>query len=348
MEIQEFPRPTIKHDDGLLKVDMVGVCGSDPHHYKGEDKVPFPLILGHEIVGTIDEVGEEFAKVKGVKKGDRVVVETYFGCGMCKPCVTGDYSKCTSRMGYGFQVGAATPPYLWGAYSEYTYLPPRANVHKIDPNVPLEAGSLACAVLGNSIRWLNQIGGSKIGDTIVILGCGQQGLGGVIVAKESGASNIIVTGQSHDTARLEMAKELGADHVINVDEVDAVEFVQDITNGELADIAFDCSGATEAMQSSVYMVKKHGTIVTSGIYTGKKGALDLDRIVMWEIIVKGTHTHLYDSVVPAIKLIESRKYPIEKLVTHKYTLDEAEKAVLCAAGELEGEFPIKVCIEPNK
>lgn len=349
MEIQEFPRPKIKHDDGLLKVDMVGVCGSDPGHYNGKIKVNFPLIMGHEIVGTIDEVGDEFARIKGVKKGDRVVVETRFGCGVCEPCVTGRYRSCTSQLGYGFRVGSDTPPYLWGAYSEYLYLPPRALVHKIDPDVPLEAGALACAVLGDSVRWLQQMGGSKIGDTIVILGPGQQGLGGVIVAKECGASNIIITGKKNDKARLEMAKMLGADHTINIDEVDPIEFVQDITNGKLADIVFDCSGAIDAIESSVYMVKHHGTIVTPGVYgTGKRAALELDKIVMGEITIKGTHTHNIDSVIPAIKLIESRKYPIEKLVTHKYTLDEAEKAVLCTAGELEGEYPIKVVIEPNK
>ncbi|NLD45943.1 MAG: alcohol dehydrogenase catalytic domain-containing protein, partial [Clostridiaceae bacterium] len=81
MEIQEFPRPQIKHDDMLLKVDMVGVCGSDPGYYKGKIKVPFPIIMGHEIVGTVEEIGDEMSELKEIKKGDRVVVETYFGCG---------------------------------------------------------------------------------------------------------------------------------------------------------------------------------------------------------------------------------------------------------------------------
>ena len=347
MEIQEFPIPEIKANDALLKVEMVGVCGSDPSMYRGTNTNAWPVIMGHEFVGTIEEIGEYKSKISGCKKGDRVVVETRFGCGVCPACIKGKYNQCVTGAGYGFKIPCTEPPYLWGAYSEYVYLPERAILHKIDASVPNEAACLTCAVLGNSVRWLRQIGGASVGDTIVIMGPGQQGLGGVVVAKESGASNIIVTGKSWDTERLAMAKRLGADHVINVDEVDPIKYIREVTGGLMADIAFDCSGAPEALASSVDMLKKGGTIVTPGLYHGERAALEFDKVVFGEITIKGAHTHNIDSVDPAIRIIESGKYPLHELVTHVYDLDHAEQAVLVAGNEVEGEHPIKVAIAPN-
>ena len=100
MEMRDIPIPEIGDEDGLLKVEMVGVCGSDPGFYNGKTKVPFPLIMGHEIVGRIEEIGANKAKMSGVKKGDRVVVENRFGCGKCKACIEGNYAQCVDRMGY--------------------------------------------------------------------------------------------------------------------------------------------------------------------------------------------------------------------------------------------------------
>ena len=123
----------------------------------------------HEIVGRIAEIGDYKSEISGCKKGDRVVVETRFGCGVCKPCIQGKYNRCEKKLGYGFMVPCTEPPYLWGAYSEYLYLPERAILHKINEDVPSEAAVLACAVLGNSVNWLQRIGGVAIGDTVVIM-----------------------------------------------------------------------------------------------------------------------------------------------------------------------------------
>lgn len=348
MELQEFPIPEIKDNDALLRVEMVGVCGSDPHMYQGTNSNAWPIIMGHEFVGVIEEIGDYKAKISGCKKGDRVVVESRFGCGVCVPCIQGKYNRCVDKLGYGFMIPCTEPPYLWGAYSEYLYLPERAILHKIDEKVPAESAILACAVLGNSVRWLRHVGGVSLGDTVVIMGPGQQGLGGIVVARESGASTVIITGKSSDTERFKMAKKLGADYVINVDEEDEIERIREITNGEMADIAFDCSGSIEAMSSSTAMVKKGGVIVTPGLYGGKKAPIDFDTVVFSEIQIRGAHTHNIDSVEPAIDIINSGKYPLEELVTHVYGLDMAEYAVQVAGYEVEGEAPIKVAIDPHK
>ncbi len=350
MEIREFPRPVIKDNDALLKVEMVGVCGSDPGMYTGKNKlVKYPVIPGHEIVGRIEEIGDYKAKISGCKVGDRVVVETRFGCGVCPACVSGQYGKCVRNLGYGFHLGANDPPYLWGAYSEYLYLPERAILHKISEDVPLETGALICAVIGNAVRWLNTIGGSSIGQDIAILGPGQQGLGAVCVAKESGAKNIFITGKSCDKKRLELAREYGANHIINVDEVDPIEYIRDVTHGKMCDLIMDVSGSAEAMATTPEMIGKLGTIVVPGLYgTDKRVPYDFDKLVYKEVTIKGAHTHNMDSVERAISLVESKKYAFEKMVTHKFPLKDAEKAIQIAGGEFPEEQQIKVVIEPNK
>ncbi|MDE8734432.1 zinc-binding dehydrogenase [Eubacteriales bacterium DFI.9.88] len=348
MEIQEFPIPKISEDDALLKVEMVGVCGTDTHMYQGSGSNVWPLIMGHEFVGTIEEIGAVKAQISGCKKGDRVVVESRFGCGVCEPCIRGKYNQCVHKLGYGFMVSCDTPPHLWGAYSEYVYLPKRAILHKISKDVPLKAAVLTCAVLGDSVRWLGHIGGVSLGDTVVILGAGQQGLGGIVAAKEAGAKTVIITGRNKDKERFKMAEKLGADHIINIEKEDEAAAVKRITDGEMADIAFDCSGSTAAMAKSTELVKKGGVIATPGMYGGKKTPIDFDTVVFNEIQIRGAHTHNLASVKAAIDIINSRKYPLEELVTHVYGLSQAELAVQAAGYEIEGEFPIKVAIDPSK
>lgn len=348
MEMREYPVPDINDDEGILRVDMVGVCGSDPEMYRGKAPSNMPVILGHEIVGTIEEIGERKSKLSGVKKGDRVVVENRIGCGVCKYCITGDYNKCVDKVGYGVWYSVNQPPHLWGAYSQYLYLPPRAMIHKMDPTVPLEAACLTTSVLGNCVKWCTERGNVRIGDTVVISGPGQQGLASTVVCKEAGASKIIVLGTSKDKRRLEMAKELGADHVINIEETNPVEFVEDITNGNLADVFLDMSGNAKSLLIAPDCTKIFGTISTPGQYgKDKEVAVVMDKIVLKEINLHGCHAQSYHSNEAAIKIVESRKYPLEKLVTHKFKLEDAEKAVLTAGREIPGEDPIKVVITPN-
>ena len=125
MAIREFDRPMIKEDDALLKVEMAGVCGTDPGVYSDKIKfTDFPIILGHEILGWIDEIGDVAAERWKIKRGDRVVVESMIRCGYCPKCVSGDYRFCEKHLAYGTWVSSSVPPHLWGAYAEYLYLPP--------------------------------------------------------------------------------------------------------------------------------------------------------------------------------------------------------------------------------
>ena len=349
MEMREFPIPETHEDDGLLKVEMVGVCGSDPGYYRGKTPHALPLIMGHEIVGRIAKIGPKKAKDTGCKVGDRVIVENRTGCGVCPACIEGHYSKCVHKLGYGVFTSCETPPYLWGAYSEYLYLPPRAIVHKISDQVPLEAACLTTSVIGNNVHWLMERGGVKMGDVVVIAGAGQQGLCASVVAKECGASQIIIYGRDSASSmkRLELAPEFGATYTFNGGKEDPVEVVRKLTDGAMADVFVDTSGDPHNMEISLDIVKNYGTVVTPGLYGKHPASLDLDTLVMKEITIVGAHAQTYHSNEVAIKLVESGKYPFEKIVTHKFLLEDAEKAVLSAGHEIEGVNPIKCAICPN-
>ena len=350
MVMREFPLPAIGTDDGLLKVEMVGVCGSDVGMYQGKATRaprPYPIIMGHEIFGTIVEVGEKASQRWNLKDGDRAIVEYAFGCGECFYCQQGDYIHCEAMFTYGSMISCKDPPHLWGAYSEYLYLPPRAMVHRVGQDLLPEVGVLVCAVLGNGIRWLQTLGGLCPGDTVVIQGPGQQGLASIIAAKEAGAEKVIVTGMTRDRVRFELAKTFGADQIIDVERDDPIERVKEITGERMADIVLDVTGNPKGAIAAIDLVKKKGTVILPGLYgMDREIPLVLDKIVYKEVRVQGAFSHDFRSVIPAIRLAESKKYPLEKMVTHRFALEEAERAVRVAGGEIEGEDPIKVVIIP--
>ena len=150
LELDEFPLPKIGPDEGLLRVEHCGLCGTDVEVYDGAMAalgIPFGIIPGHEPVGIIEEVGENAAERWGVKQGSRVVVEPLIGCGHCRSCLTGNYRMCrtpregTIVSGYSF-IPTTTPPALWGAYSEYMYLDPGTVMHEVPEDLAPEVAAL--------------------------------------------------------------------------------------------------------------------------------------------------------------------------------------------------------------
>ena len=220
-------------------------------------------------------------------------------------------------------------------------------IHKVREDLSPAVGVLICAVLGNAIRWLRMIGGVSFGDTVVIEGPGQQGLAGVIIAKEAGAGKVIVTGMRKDRTRFDLAKCFGADETINVEQTNPVEAIMEMTYGRMADIVMDVTGNPKGASTAVDLVKKKGTVILPGLYgMDKEIPLFLDKVVYKEARLQGVFSHDFRSVIPALRLAESGKYPLEKMVTHRFPLEEAERAVKVAGGEIEREDPIKVVITP--
>ena len=351
LELRKLPLPDrIGPEEALLRIDACGICGSDYEQYQGiMPNLPFPLIPGHEPVGTIAEIGADAARRWGVQAGDRVAVETLLPCGFCRQCRGGQYRLCSGRRGlnaYGY-LGLDRPPGLWGGYSEYLYLDPHTMLHKISKDIPPEIAVLFNP-LGAGIRWAHQVPGTKVGDTIVILGPGQRGLASVIAAREAGASCIIVTGLSADERKLALAREFGAHHTIDVEKEDLLKRVREITDGALADIAIDVSAySNEPVTQAIDVVRRGGTVVLAGMKGPKpvEGFFN-DRIVAKELTIKGVFGVDFHAYEPAIRLIESGKYPLEKMHTHTLPLEDAERALQILAREIPGEEAIHIALVP--
>jgi threonine dehydrogenase-like Zn-dependent dehydrogenase len=350
LELRELPLPDIDDESALLRVEACGICGSDVEQYAGALPVRLPVIPGHEPLGIIERIGDRAARRWGVNAGDRVAVETLIPCGHCRACIEGRYQVCRGRgtmFGYAY-VPLSHPPALWGAYADYMYLDPCSIVHPIRKDVPA-AIAVLFNPLGAGFRWAVEVPQTRPGDTVLVLGPGQRGLASVIAARAAGADRIIVTGLARDAHKLALALELGADHVINVEAEDAQTRVKELTNGHGADVVVEVSASSpEPVAEALHHVAIGGRIVLAGV-KGFKTVPNFisDLVVVKEATIKGVFgvtTRAYDS---AIRLIEAGRVPLEKLHTHDFALEEAERAIQTLAGEIAGEQCVHACLLPG-
>lgn len=336
-EIKEVQLPDIDKDTGILKVEIVGVCGTDVSYY---NNLKEPMILGHHVVGHIYKIGELASKHWGVKEGDRIVMEEYIPCGQCEFCRTGLYRLCksTNPNVNGIRYGAtpiAIEPSLYGGFSQYLYLHPNAVIHKIPSNVPAVEAALTLP-LSNGFEWMRIIGQVGPGDVVVIQGPGQQGLACALAAKAAGAETVIMTGRNSSAERLKLALELGADYTVNVSSEDLIEKVSEITNGKMADLVIDVtSGGTDPVISSLEVVKTRGTVLLGALKHQRFNDFDLDIIYNKSLTIKGVRGHSYKSVQMAVELISSGKFPLGIMNSHNYKLSETDLALRTAAGEID-------------
>ena len=346
--MRSYPLPEIGKDDGILKVELAGVCGSDPGIFRGKAARaprPYPIVLGHEIVGRVYRMGEAACRRHGVSEGDRVIIEYAFGCGRCRPCLSGRYTLCAKYYTYGSMVSCQDPPHLFGAYADYLYIHPRAMVHRIGDAVSPEEGVLICAVLGNGMRWFHQIGGAGIGQAVAVVGPGQQGLAAVAVAKEAGAEPVVVVGLERDAARLEMAERFGADVVVNADRQDPVAAVAGATGGAMAGLVMDATGHPKGAALALDLAGIGATVVLPGLY-GCEVPLLLDKAVFREVRLVGVFSHDFRAVEPAIRMAARRRYPLSDMISHRFPLERAEHALHLVGGDVAGETPMKVVLDP--
>lgn len=345
-ELRDFPIPEIGGDDGLLRMELAGVCGSDVLHWGGHSAVSrnLPAILGHEVVGRIEHVGRHAANRWGVAAGDRVIVEASFGCGLCDLCLRGSYQMCSAGQGYGGRISASVPPHLWGAYGQHLYLPPRARVHPIDDAISPEVGVVIGAVLANGVRWVQTIGGAAIGDTVVVFGPGPQGLAAVIAARAAGAERIIVVGLIGDEARLAFARDCGATDTLTFDQ-HTVDAIAELTGGRLADVVIDVTGSANSPTVAAETVRPLGTLVMAGSTAAASVKLPWNELVRKEVRAQGVNSHDHTAVRAAIALAASGRYPLERMVTHRFPLTAAGDALRLISNS-NGERVIKAVIDP--
>lgn len=346
---REFALPDIGDDDGLVRVEACGLCGTDHEQYTGELSGGFAFVPGHEAVGTIESVGRHAAQRWGVSIGDRVAVEVFQSCRDCEACLNGEYRRC-SRHGiadmYGF-IAADRPPGLWGGYAEYQYLGPDSMVLP----VPDELDPVLATVfnpLGAGIRWGVTVPGTSSGDVVAVLGPGIRGLCVAAAAKEAGAGFVMVTGLGpRDSSRLDLARGFGADLAVDVSEQDPVAALRSAT-GQLADVVIDVTAkAPAAFPQAIALARPAGTVVVAGTRGSKVvERFSPDALVFKELKLLGALGVDTKAYRAALELLASRRYPFEELPRRVARLEDATDLLVTMAGEADTPPPVHGVIVP--
>ncbi|REJ07540.1 zinc-binding dehydrogenase [Halobacillus trueperi] len=310
--VQDKPVPEVGKDQVKIEVKYTGICGSDIHTYEGHYKVKVPVTLGHEFSGVVVDVGEG---VTEFKIGDRVTSETtFYVCGECEYCRSGDYNLCNHRKGLGTQQDGGFAKYL---------IARKESVHHLPSQVDYRSGAmtepLACTYHAVEKTVINP------GDLVVVIGPGPIGLFTAQVAKSRGAT-VIIAGLSHDQIRLSKAEELGIDYAIDIQKRDLQEFVHGLTDGYGADVVYECSGAIPAAGLALDLLKKKGQYGQVGIFAKPEIEFDLEKIIQKEIQVVGSRSQKSSDWEPSLELMNSGRVNARSMVTHEFPITEWEQA----------------------
>jgi threonine dehydrogenase-like Zn-dependent dehydrogenase len=352
LEAREFGRPATGLDDGLLRIEACGICGSDYEQYEGaqpphEDYTPFPVIPGHEPLGVIEEIGARARERWGVSEGDRVAVRSGYGCGQCEACRRWEPRACPKRGGtYGY-TDVGKPPFLWGGYAEHMYLSPYTVLKKMDARLPAGV-AVMFNPLAAGLSWAGSIPRTGPGDRVVVLGAGQRGLCCVIGARAAGARQVVITGLTRDAAKLTLARELGADATVNAETDDVVASVREVTGGGAEVVVDTTPYAPQSLNHAIAIAVRKGRIVVAGL-KGLRPARELpvDDVIYKELTIRGVLSMPVDETFAAVELIESGRYPFEKMHTYSLPLEQAEDAIHALAGDIVGVNPVHLAIVPG-
>ena len=305
-------------DQVLIKVECVGVCGSDVHYFHDgrcgtflvDKERDIPFMLGHECSGTVVEVGSE---VTDLKVGDRVCCEPSVTCGKCEFCKTGHYNLCKEVTFW------ATPP-IQGCYMKY--VPFQADLcYKLPEGMDAVEGALVEPMATG--MYAAELGQVTVGHTVVILGSGCIGLMTMLSCKARGASRIIVC--DLEDIRLEKAKELGANYVINSRKEDPIERIKELTGGRGPDIVFETAGSKFTIAQTAHIARRGGLIVLVGMSAEEEITFNFGQVMAKELQIKSLFR--YVNMFPkSVATVASGLAPIRKVATHEYTLDQIQQA----------------------
>jgi len=331
VEVQEVKEPRPDADQVVIAVNSAGICGTDLHIYLDEFETYPPVTIGHELSGEIVELERN---VSGWSLGDPVTTETYFyTCGNCSHCRCGRRNLCVKRRSIGSKQDGAFAPYL---------VTPASNLHRIPDELDLESAALteplACTVHG-----VIETAQVRAGDNVVITGPGPIGLLALQLAKGAGAT-VVIIGTDQDTERLRMAEGLGADGTINVQRVDdVVEAAGDIFHSEGADLVIECSGAAPAAKTLSDLARRGERFCQMGLY-GKPITFDQDAVCYKELVVTGTNASVASAWPRALKLLAEKKVDAKRLITHRYTIVEWDKALEV----MKNKAGVKILLKPGE
>ena len=313
MEIKDAPAPKLSRDGVIIKVEYVGVCGSDVHFFESGERrgIPFklPFVLGHECAGTVVEAGED---VTNVKVGDRVCFEPQITCGKCRYCKSGHYNMCPHV------VFPSVPPYD-GMLQRYAAIPAE-NAFRLPDNVTTKQGALIEPLaVGLSATEMGEVG---LGQKIVILGAGCIGLLTMLSAKARGAAKVLIADLFDN--RLEKAKELGADVCVNTKEQDIQEAVLAFTDGEGADVVFETAGNAVTASWTPSLIRRCGTIVMVG-NINKPTPIDFMDLMYKEGNIRTIYRYR-NNFPTALAAVSAGRIDIDSIVSHEFPFAETQAA----------------------
>lgn len=316
-------KPTVGHNDLLIKISKTAICGTDMHIYHwdewSQNTIPVPMIVGHEYVGEVVEIGEEVA---GFKIGDRVSGEGHITCGHCRNCRAGRRHLCRNTVGVGVN--------RQGAFAEYLAIP-AFNAFKIPADISDDLAAIFDP-FGNAVH--TALSFNLIGEDVLITGAGPIGILAAAVAKHVGARHVVIT--DVNDFRLDLAKKMGATRTVNVGSESLRDIMKELGMTEGFDVGLEMSGVPSAFKSMLDTMNHGGKIAMLGIPPGEM-AIDWTKVIFKGLEIKGVYgREMFETWYKMASLIQSG-LDITPLLTHQYSIDDFQQGFDAMASGQSGK-----------
>src|SRR3954468_24091328 len=336
--VEDVPKPRPRAGEAVIRITTTTICGTDVHIIRGEYPVKPGLILGHEPVGVIDQLGAGLEELYSI--GQRVIVGAITPCGQCFYCLNGVHSQCGGGLG-GWRFGNT----INGAWAEYLLVPDaRANLAPIPADLADEDVVLCPDIFSTGLSGAES-GNIKVGDAVAVFAQGPIGLCATIGARLKGASLIIALDANGDG--LEVPRRFGANVTLNVRDGDPIPEIKRLTDGRGVDVAIEALGRQETFENALRAIRPGGTLSSLGVYSGKL-------VAPYEAFYAGLGDQkIVTTLCPGGKermrrlmaMIEHRRVDLTALVTHTFALDDIEAAFDLFSHQRDGV--LKVALHPD-
>ncbi|MDM7859266.1 L-threonine 3-dehydrogenase [Alteromonas sp. ASW11-36] len=309
--MQDNPIPEVGHNDLLIKIRKTAICGTDMHIFHWDEwsqkTIPVPMIVGHEYVGEVVDMGSE---VQGFKKGDRVSGEGHITCGHCRNCRAGRRHLCRNTEGVGVN--------RQGAFAEYLVIP-AFNAFKIPDNISDDLASIFDP-FGNAVH--TALAFDLVGEDVLITGAGPIGIMAAAVAKHVGARHVVIT--DVNPYRLSLAKQMGATRAVNVAEQDLKAVMQELGMTEGFDVGLEMSGVPSAFDSMLENMNNGGKIAMLGIPPNSV-AIDWNQVIFKGLTIKGIYgREMFETWYKMASLLQSG-LDLKPIITHQFAIDDFQQ-----------------------
>jgi threonine 3-dehydrogenase len=307
----ECEKPTVGHNDLMIKIHKTAICGTDMHIYQWDDwaknTIPVPMVVGHEYVGEVVDIGQE---VRGFSLGDRVSGEGHITCGHCRNCRAGRRHLCRNTTGVGVN--------RQGAFAEYLVIP-AFNAFKIPDNIPSDLAAIFDP-FGNAVH--TALSFDLVGEDVLITGAGPIGIMAAAVARHVGARNVVIT--DINTYRLDLAVKMGATRAVNVSTTELQDVMNELGMTEGFDVGLEMSGVPTALRDMLDKMNNGGKIAMLGIPPNDV-AIDWNQVIFKGLTIKGIYgREMFETWYKMASLIQAG-LDLQPMVTHQFAIDDFQQ-----------------------